>query len=112
MFAALLLCVAAQEPAPKPAPLTAPESAPAPVAEILLLRGATVHIGAPGEPPAVRDVQIEGGRIRRVEPNLVAPTGARVIELAGAHIVPGLIDAMVSFDPDHDALYLDAGVTL
>ncbi|MBM3977048.1 MAG: amidohydrolase family protein [Planctomycetes bacterium] len=109
MFAVLLLSLC-QEPPAAPASTADPVALPAP--EVLLLDNATVHIGAAGQPPAVRDVLIEDGRIRQVEIELSAPPGARVIDLAGAHLVPGLIDALVGFDPDHDALYLDAGVTL
>jgi hypothetical protein len=90
-------------------PVVRAESAPAP--SVLLLKGARVHVHAPGALPIVADVLIENGRIRSVEPKLEAPAGAVVIDLAGAHVLPGLSDALVGFDPDHDALYLDAGVT-
>src|SRR6185436_2447415 len=78
-----------------------------------LLRGATVHSMLPGDPPRVADVCIANGRIRALGPD--AASGSEppttVLELQGKHLFPGLIDAYVNFDPEHDALYLAAGVT-
>jgi hypothetical protein len=89
---------------------SAQEASPAPRA--LLLRGATVHSMLPGDPPRVADVRIEAGRIRAVGPEAASGSEPEVLDLAGKHLFPGLIDAHVNFDPDHDALYLAAGVTL
>lgn len=96
-----------QEPGKQEADMKAP-----PV--VLLLRGATVHSMLPGDPPRVADVRIVDGRIRALGPEAASgsepPTA--VLELQGKHLFPGLIDAHVNFDPEHDALYLAAGVTL
>lgn len=109
VFLALTLL---QEPTP-PAPQA--ETAPAaagPRTPLLLLRGATVHTLLPGDAPRVLDLWLEDGHIRALGP-LEASAGDRtVLELAGKHVVPGLIDAHVNFDPEHDPLYLAAGVTL
>jgi amidohydrolase family protein len=88
----------------------------APPARPLLLRGATVHTMLPGDEPRVADVWILEGRIRAVGSPLASESEPVlepvVLELAGKHLFPGLIDAHVNFDPEHDALYLAAGVTL
>jgi hypothetical protein len=78
----------------------------------LILRGATLHSMLPGDPPRVVDVLIEGGRIRALGDAAASASDPQVLELAGKHLVPGLIDAHVNFDPEHDALYLASGVTL
>lgn len=80
-------------------------------AETVALVGATVHSMVPGELPQPAVVLIEGDRITAVGPGLSIPEGARTIELSGLHLVPGLIDGLVGFDPDHDAYYVSAGVT-
>ncbi len=81
---------------------------------VLLLRGATVHSMLPGDPPRVADLAIAEGRIRALGPEAASASEppTEVLELHGKHLVPGLIDAYVNFDPEHDALYLAAGVTL
>ena len=78
----------------------------------LLLRGATVHSMLPGDPPRVADLLIEEGRIRALGPETASGFEPEVLDLVGKHLFPGLIDAHVNFDPEHDALYLAAGVTL
>jgi len=82
-----------------------------PKAERTALVGATVHTLVPGEEPRLATVILEGDRIVAVEdPGELAP-GTRRIDVAGLHIVPGLIDGYVSFDTEHDALYTAAGIT-
>ena len=77
------------------------------------LVGGTVHTMVPGEAPFVATVLVgSDGRIRDVAPDLPVPPGAVRIDCRGKHVVPGLIDALVGFDPAHDALYTAAGVTL
>src|SRR5688572_11360174 len=107
LVVAALLLPAGQEGAPK---------------KVLVLRGGTVHSMLPGDAPRVADVRIEGGRIRALggeaasgsDPEVPAPEvpAAEVIDVSGKHLVPGLIDALVNFDREHDALYLANGVTL
>jgi len=89
-----------------------PVPPPAPTAPPLLLRGGTVHSMLPGDPPRVADVLVIDGRIRAIGEGLVSDSDPRVIDVRGKHLVPGLIDAHVNFDPEHDALYVAAGVTL
>ncbi|MEQ1506428.1 MAG: amidohydrolase family protein, partial [Myxococcota bacterium] len=60
-----------------------------------LLRGATVVHG-PGAPPRPdTDVLIVGDRIAAIGPDLPPPDGGRVLDVGGAWIVPGWIDAHV-----------------
>ena len=85
--------------------------------ETIALIGATVHTMEPGaEPggvaaPAPATVLIEDGLVVAVGADLEIPEDAQRIELAGLHLVPGLIDGFSSFDAEHDALWLSAGVT-
>lgn len=80
--------------------------------ETIALVGATVHTMEPGAPPIpAATVVIEDDRIVAVGAGIEVPEGARTIDLAGLHLMPGLIDGWASFDADHDVLYLDAGVT-
>ncbi|MEM1451418.1 MAG: amidohydrolase family protein [Planctomycetota bacterium] len=85
--------------------------------ETIALVGATVHTMEPGpEPgsvaePVVATVLIEDGLVSQVGPDVEPPEGARVVELTGLHLVPGLIDAYATFDAEHDAIWLAAGVT-
>lgn len=92
-------------------PPAAPEVAPK-KPQILALEGATVHTMIPGEAPRVATVIVEGERIRSVGLGAEIPPEAIRMDLAGKHLIPGLIDGMVNHDPDHDRLYVTAGVTL
>ncbi len=79
--------------------------------ETIAFLGATVHtMGGPD--PSVATVLVTDGVITAVGADLEVPEGAKEVDLTGLHLVPGLIDSVVTFDAEHDALYLDAGVTL
>jgi hypothetical protein len=80
--------------------------------DTVVLSGAVVHTMDRDAQPAVMTIVIENDRIQAVGPDLPIPPGAKRIDLSGMHVVPGLIDGMVNHDPDHDRLYIDAGVTL
>jgi len=80
--------------------------------DAVALVGATVHSFTDDRPAAVATVLIVDGLIAEVGPELVLPEGTRTIDVAGLHLIPGLVDAVVSFDAEHDPLYLAAGVTL
>jgi imidazolonepropionase-like amidohydrolase len=60
--------------------------------ETILLRGATVH---PVSGPDIADgsVLVRDGKIAEVGARVALPKGARVIELKGLHIYPGMIDS-------------------
>jgi len=59
---------------------------------VILLRGATVH---PVSGPDIADgaVLVRDGKIAEVGAHIAVPKGARVIELKGLHIYPGMIDS-------------------
>src|SRR3954451_11364780 len=65
-------------------------AAPA-AAEPILLRPARVFDGVSRQPHEGWSVLVDGDRIAAVGPNLAAP-GARVIELPGATLMPGMIE--------------------
>ncbi len=59
-----------------------------------LLEGATVHTVTKGTIQA--DVHIEDGKIKAVAANITAPSGTEVINCAGKHVYPGMIDSGTS----------------
>lgn len=61
-------------------------------AETLLLRPARVFDGINPKPHEGWSVLVEGDRIAAVGPGLVAPPAARVLDLPGATLMPGLIE--------------------
>ncbi len=71
----------------------------------IVLKGATVHIGN-GEIIDHGVVVIRNGRITQVGANLTIPADAKVIELAGGSITPGLIDANAALEPT-DVMMVD-----
>jgi len=60
--------------------------------ERLLIRGATVWTCGPEGVLKDGDVFIEKGRIRAVGKSLKVPDGALIVDAAGRHVTPGLID--------------------
>jgi imidazolonepropionase-like amidohydrolase len=59
----------------------------------LLVRGATVWTQGPQGRLENADLLVQAGRVVRVGQNLQAPAGAQVVDAAGKHVTPGLIDA-------------------
>lgn len=86
---AALAPVPVDDPVPAETPVAVPAAAPEPAT---LLRGGTV-LPATGRRLDGADVLIVGEEIRAVGVGLEAPPDARVIELAGRWVTPGLIDA-------------------
>ncbi|MEV6110145.1 amidohydrolase family protein [Streptomyces sp. NPDC051940] len=85
-------------PLPAPAPAGAPQPfAPAPAGKATLYRGATVFdgTGSPARPGTT--LVVDGERVVRIAPDAeVADAdhpGAAVVDLAGRHVIPGLIDS-------------------
>lgn len=58
----------------------------------LLIRGATVHTVTNGT-LSNTDILVQNGKIARLGQGLSAPAGTRVIDAAGRHVMPGIIDA-------------------
>jgi imidazolonepropionase-like amidohydrolase len=71
--------------------LTLAFAAPA-FAEPILLKPARVFDGVNPQPHEGWSVLVDGDRIVAAGPNVTPPTGARVIELPGATLMPGMIE--------------------
>src|SRR5437868_681238 len=56
-----------------------------------LLRGGHVLVGD-GTELAMGDVLLKGGKLAAIGAHLDAPAGARVVELHGRYVTPGVID--------------------
>jgi hypothetical protein len=76
----------------------------------IALVGATLH-PMTGGAPIVGHLLVEGDSLRIVQELPELPDTTRRIEAEGLHIVPGLVDCSAAHHPEHDALYVAAGVT-
>lgn len=72
-----------------PATTAALQNAPPP----LVLRGVNVLDGTTATPRMNVSVVVVDGRIRSIAADAAVPSGARVLDLAGYWVVPGLVDA-------------------
>ncbi len=61
-------------------------------AATILLRPAQVFDGVEAKPHLGWQVRVDNDRIAAVGPNLTAPAGARIIDLPGATLMPGMIE--------------------
>jgi imidazolonepropionase-like amidohydrolase len=61
-------------------------------AQPILLKPAFVFDGVDRQPHAGWSVLVDGDRIAAAGPNIAAPAGAKVIDLPGATLMPGLIE--------------------
>ena len=66
--------------------------APPALAQPILLRPAQVFDGVNPQPHPGWSVLVEGDRIAAVGPSLAAPADAKIIELPGATLIPGMIE--------------------
>jgi len=73
---------------------------------VVVVRGAALHLGN-GVVVHNGAILIENGVIRAVGNNVPVPTGAKVLDLDGASVTPGLIDANASLEPT-DVMTSDA----
>ena len=71
--------------------LAATTGRPASAQDVLVLRGGTVHTAA-GPVIPNGTVVIRDGKIAAVGANVPLPAGAKVIDVAGKEIIPGIID--------------------
>jgi len=60
--------------------------------EAVLLRPARVFDGVDPAPHEGWQVLVRGERIEAAGPNLAAPAGARIVDLPGATLMPGMIE--------------------
>src|SRR4051812_33546304 len=63
-----------------------------PPASVVAIRAARLIDGSGGSPNAPAVVVVRGDRIEAVGASLLVPSGARVIDLGTATLLPGLID--------------------
>src|SRR6185503_16334888 len=66
--------------------------ATAATAEPILLKPAQVFDGVDPNPHSGWSVLVDGDHIAAVGPNVAAPAGAKVIDLPGATLIPGMIE--------------------
>jgi imidazolonepropionase-like amidohydrolase len=78
-------------------------------ADTLLLKPARLFDGVDPRPHENWSVLVEGDRITAVGPNVAAPAGARVVDLPGATLMPGMIEghAHLFLHPYNEALWDD-----
>lgn len=75
------------------APVSAQVTIPvAPQSQPVVLRGATIHTVTNGV-ITNGSIVLDGGKIVAIGANVDVPRGARVVDVTGKHIYPGLIDA-------------------
>jgi len=96
-LATALTASGAETPAPKPS---------APKKFVLVRTGALVDV-LQGRVLTGQDVLIEDGVIKAVGPNLVAPTGTRIVDLSGKTVLPGLIDVHTHITSQPEDYYAD-----
>jgi len=72
--------------------------------EVVVLQGGTVHVGN-GDVIDGGTVILKGTRIEAVGKGLAVPEGAKVVDVTGRHVYPGLIDAEsgLLLDPETSA---------
>ena len=89
-------------------------------AEVVALKGATVIDPAHGSSTRDQIILIEDGKIKAIGTQTAVPAGARVIDLAGQWVMPGLMDAhthmalteIVGGDAPFESFYLNQSSTL
>src|SRR5262249_23768706 len=74
------------------APVLSAQLGPPPKAPPVVLQGGTLHIGN-GDVVQGGTVILRGSRIEAVGKGLAIPEGAKVLDVTGRHVYPGLIDA-------------------
>ena len=111
----LLLAVVVAGCAPSPTPTPAPTPSPIPTGQMLALTGGLLIDGTGAEPVSDAAVLIQGGRIVFAGPRsqVRVPDGAEVVDVTGAAILPGFINAHIhsGFSADNLTAWAREGVT-
>ena len=77
-------------------------------APVVLIRAARLVDGRGGEPLAPAMVRVEGDRIAAIGSSLSVPSGARVIDLGDATLLPGFLDLHTHLTGRNDVHWEDA----
>ena len=85
-----------------------PLAAGTPPPEIIVLKAGTMIDGTGAAPVRPAMIRIEGDRIAEVGTKVRVPAGARVIDLGGATLLPGLIDLHTHLTGDERVHWEDA----
>jgi imidazolonepropionase-like amidohydrolase len=89
-------------------PLDAAEKSAAPQKDVVVLvkAGALVDV-VTGTVKKGQEILVENGVIKEVGPDLVAPTGTRIVDLSAKTVLPGLIDAHTHVTSQPEDYYAD-----
>lgn len=79
--------------------------------EAIVFRGATIIDGTGASPVPNAVVVVRGDRIEAIGPGIAAPAGARVIDVVGKFILPGLWDKHLHYKDWFPELLITNGVT-
>lgn len=106
--AILTMIVAAAASGAAAAAERAPPAAAAEPPTVVVIQAARLIDGRGGEPLAPAMVRVEGGRISAVASSLPVPSGARVLNLGDATLLPGFIDLHTHLTGRSDVHWEDA----
>jgi imidazolonepropionase-like amidohydrolase len=104
----LVLALALVLVSPAARSLDAAEKTAAPQKEVIVLvkAGALVDV-ATGTVKKGQEILVENGVIKEVGPDLVAPVGARIVDLSAKTVLPGLIDVHTHVTSQPEDYYAD-----
>lgn len=85
------------------------ESMPTPASDAVVFEGARLIVGDGSEPIENAAVVVDGGQFVQIGPaaELVAPAGAKRVDLTGMTVMPAIIDTHTHLNQERDALIED-----